>query len=382
MSKRRSKTVKLVSPSRRARRAGMWLVVAVGVAVIVGIATTRSRPPRAHPPVSAQFLPTIENGNPASGPTPDGMVWIPGGEFSMGAQDPSNRNDAVGMQETRDSRPVHRVHVDGFWMDRTEVTNEQFARFVQATGYVTVAEQTPRAEDFPGAPPESLVPGSVVFTPPEHAVPLTSAYQWWSAVTGASWRQPLGPASSIAGKERFPVVHVTYADALAYAQWAGKRLPTEAEWEFAARGGLTGKLFPWGDDLKDGDRWQANTHQGHFPDHDSGADHFTGIAPVAQFPANGYGLHDVGGNVWEWVSDWYRPDYYAGLAAATPVARNPGGPVSSFDPSEPGVQKRVHRGGSFLCTDQYCSRYMVGTRGKGDVNTGTNHLGFRLVKAL
>jgi formylglycine-generating enzyme required for sulfatase activity len=175
-------------------------------------------------------------------------------------------------------------------------------------------------------------------------------------------------------------VHIAYADALAYAQWAGKRLPTEAEWEFAARGGLTGQLFPWGNEFRQGDAWMANSHQGHFPDHDSGADHFIGIAPVAQFPANGYGLYDVAGNVWEWVSDWYRPDYYAQLAATGTVTRNPQGPADSLDPDEPGVKKRVHRGGSFLCTDQYCSRYMVGTRGKGDVGTGTNHLGFRCVK--
>jgi formylglycine-generating enzyme required for sulfatase activity len=270
--------------------------------------------------------------------------------------------------------------VDGFWMDRTEVTNEQFARFVKATGYVTVAEQTPRAEDFPGAPPESLVPGSVVFSPPHHAVPLSDPYQWWSEVRGATWRHPLGPKSSIAGKEHFPVVHIAYADALAYAQWTGKRLPTEAEWEFAARGGLAGQLFPWGDEFESGGRWMANTHQGHFPDHDSGEDSFTGIAPVAQFPPNGYGLYDVAGNVWEWVGDWYRPDYYAELASTGTIARNPRGPAVSLDPDEPGVKKRVHRGGSFLCTDQYCSRYMVGTRGKGDVGTGTNHLGFRCVK--
>jgi formylglycine-generating enzyme required for sulfatase activity len=310
------------------------------------------------------------------------MVWIPGGEFSMGARNPTDEHDAVGMQATTDSRPVHRVLVDGFWMDATEVTNEQFARFVKATGYITVAEQTPRAEDFPGAPPESLVPGSVVFAGPRHPVSLTNPYQWWSEVDGASWRHPFGPKSSIAGKERFPVVHIAYEDALAYARWAGKRLPTEAEWEFAARGGLTGQLFPWGDEFTEGGHAMANTHQGHFPDHDSGQDHFAGIAPVAQFAPNGYGLYDVGGNVWEWVSDWYRPDYYAALAAGATVARNPGGPGTSFDPSEPGTKKRVHRGGSFLCTDQYCSRYMVGTRGKGDVGTGTNHLGFRLVKAL
>jgi formylglycine-generating enzyme required for sulfatase activity len=305
------------------------------------------------------------------------MVWIPGGEFSMGAQDPPDMNDAIGMQATSDSRPIHRVFVDGFWMDKTEVTNQQFAAFVKATGYVTVAERTPRAEDFPGAPPANLMAGSVVFSAPDHPVSLDNHFQWWSYVKRANWRHPIGPDSSIAGKGTFPVVHVAYEDALAYATWAGKRLPTEAEWEFAARGGLTGQVYPWGNEFRRKGQWMANSHQGHFPDHDAGADHFMGIAPVAQFPPNGYGLHDVSGNVWEWVSDWYRPDYYAQLAAAGGITRNPQGPASPFDPSEPGERKRVHRGGSFLCTDQYCSRYMVGTRGKGEVSTGANHLGFR-----
>jgi formylglycine-generating enzyme len=366
---------------RRSRMA--WAVVAIvpiTASVVLALATTRPRPPVVEAPPTALFLPTIENTNPRPGPAPEGMVWIPGGEFSMGAQDPTNVHDVVGMQATTDSRPVHRVYVDGFWMDATEVTNEQFALFVQATGYVTVAERTPRSEDFPGVPPESLVPGSVVFSPPHHAVPLSDPYQWWSAIRGTSWRHPLGPGSSIVGKERLPVLHIAYDDALAYAQWAGKRLPTEAEWEFAARGGMSGQLFPWGDDFRQGSRLMANTHQGHFPEHDTGEDTFAGVAPVAQFPPNGYGLHDVGGNVWEWVSDWYRPDYYGQLAATGRVTRNPQGPADSFDRDEPGVKKRVHRGGSFLCTDQYCSRYMVGTRGKGDIGTGTNHLGFRCVK--
>jgi len=301
----------------------------------------------------------------------------------MGAADPTgtDSND-VGMRATDDSRPVHRVYVDGFWMDKAEVTNRQFAAFVKATGYVTVAERKPRAEDFPGAPPENLVAGSVIFSPPNHAVPLSDHFQWWAYARGASWRHPTGSGSSIAGKEQYPVVHVAYEDALAYAAWAGKRLPTEAEWEFAARGGLSGEVYPWGSELKMRGHWMANTHQGHFPDRDTGEDTYMGVGPVAQFPPNGYGLHDVAGNVWEWASDWYTPDYYAQLAAAGVVARNPQGPSASVDPAEPGVAKRVHRGGSFLCTDQYCSRYMVGTRGKGAVDTGTNHLGFRCVATV
>ena len=329
-------------------------------------------------PASASFLPTLENEGPPPGPAPAGMVWIPGGEFSMGAADPPGTDgNHVGMLATDEARPIHRVFVDGFWMDRTEVANGPFAAFVKATGYVTVAERVPRAEDFPGAPPQNLVPGAVVFSPPGHAVPLDHHHRWWSYVAGASWRQPLGPGSSIQGKDDDPVVQVAYEDAAAYAAWAGRRLPTEAEWEFAARGGLTGQPYAWGSEFRPNGRWMANTHQGHFPDRDEGGDGFAGLAPVARFPANGYGLHDVAGNVWEWVSDWYRPDYYGTLAAAGGVARNPQGPESSYDPSEPGQEKRVHRGGSFLCTEQYCSRYMVGTRSRGAADTGTNHLGFR-----
>ncbi|HWS98391.1 MAG TPA: formylglycine-generating enzyme family protein, partial [Candidatus Methylomirabilis sp.] len=281
---------------------------------------------------------------------------------------------------TKDSRPVHRVYVDGFYMDKTDVTNAEFARFVKATGYVTVAERKPRQEDFPTAPPENLVAGSVVFSPPNRAVPLTDHYQWWSYVHGANWRHPTGPASSIVGKDNYPVVQVAYEDAVAYAKWAGKRLPTEAEWEFAARGGLAGKPFVWGDEFRPNGKWMANTHQGHFPNQDTGEDGHTGIAAVAQYPPNGYGLYDMAGNVWQWTSDWYRPDYYQQLATAGGVARNPQGPTNPWDPDEPTERKKTHRGGSFLCTDQYCSRYVVGTRGKGEVSTGTNHLGFRCVE--
>lgn len=328
---------------------------------------------------AAGFLPTAANTASVPGSPPDGMVWIPGGEFSMGAAD-SPGMDAVGMSATKDSRPIHRVYVDGFFMDTTDVTNAQFAAFVKATGYVTVAERKPRAEDFPGAPPENLVAGSVVFSPPNHPVPLDSQFRWWSYLKGANWRHPLGPGSDLTGKATYPVVHVAYEDADAYAKWAGKRLPTEAEWEFAARGGLSGKPFVWGDDFRRDSQWMANTHQGHFPDHDSGEDGAAGLMPVAQFRPNGYGLYDMAGNAWQWTSDWYRPDYYAQLAAVGGVSRNPQGPDSSFDPTEPGHLKKVQRGGSFLCTDQYCSRYMVGTRGKGDTDTGTNHLSFRCVK--
>jgi formylglycine-generating enzyme required for sulfatase activity len=326
------------------------------------------------------FEPTVENAKPASGIPPPGMVWIPGGEFSMGAADSPEMN-MVGMQATTDSRPIHRVYVDGFWMDTTVVTNAEFATFVGATGYLTIAERAPRAEDFPGAPAENLVAGAVVFSPPNHPVPLNNHLQWWSYVKHANWRHPEGPKSSIAGREQYPVVQVAYDDAVAYATWAGKRLPTEAEWEFAARGGLSGKLYAWGDEFSPGGHVMANTFQGHFPDQDTGDDGYKGLAPVGQFAPNGYGLRDVAGNVWEWTTDWYRPDYYAQLGATGQVARNPRGPETPYDPSEPTEKKRVHRGGSFLCTDQYCSRYMVGTRGKGESSTGTNHLGFRLVKA-
>jgi formylglycine-generating enzyme required for sulfatase activity len=209
-------------------------------------------------------------------------------------------------------------------------------------------------------------------------VELNDHYQWWSYVHGANWRHPTGPDSNIKGREKYPVVQVAYADALAYAKWAGKRLPTEAEWEFAARGGLTGAVYTWGNELTPGGKWMANTYQGSFPNTEKSEDGMTGLAPVEDYPANGYGLFDMAGNVWEWCSDWYRPDYYAQLANT--VSRNPQGPDTPFDPAEPTEKKKVHRGGSFLCNDSYCTRYMIGSRGKGEVTSGSNHLGFRCVK--
>jgi sulfatase modifying factor 1 len=328
----------------------------------------------------AEFAATVPAKTAPAEPAPPGMAWIPGGEFSMGAADPRGRAHG-GPDPMADARPIHRVYVDPFWMDTTEVTNEQFARFVKATHYATVAERKPTRQEFPDAPEENLKAGSVVFTPPAAQVPLDDHYRWWSYVPGASWRHPEGPSSGLEGREAHPVVHVAYEDAAAFAQWAGKRLPTEAEWEFAARGGQSGKLYPWGDELKPGGAWAANVYEGRFPVRgaDSGEDGYAGVAPVAQFAPNGYGLYDVAGNVWEWVSDWYRPDYYATLAGG--VARNPHGPAASFDPAEPREAKRVHRGGSYLCTEQYCTRYMIGTRGKGEVRTGSNHLGFRCARS-
>lgn len=326
------------------------------------------------------FQPTVVGKAPPPGPVPAGMVWVPGGEFSMGCDDP-RASICGGPDAMADARPIHRVRVGGFWMDATEVTNEQFAEFARATGYVTIAERTPKPEDFPGAPPENLVAGSTVYSPTDEPVPLNDFYRWWSYVKGANWRHPLGGRSNIVGRESYPVIHIAYDDAVAYCQWAGKRLPTEAEWEFAARGGKAGEAYTWGADLTPNERWMANIYQGKFPTRggDAGEDGFAGLAPVAQFPANAFGLFDMAGNVWEWCSDWYRPDYYRALAVRGGVADNPQGPDSPYDPAEPTERKRVHRGGSFLCTDQYCTRYMTGSRGKGEISTGSNHLGFRCV---
>ena len=296
---------------------------------------------------------------------PEGMVWVPGGEFWMGDE------------EFPDAKPVHRVHVDGFWMDKTEVTNAQFARFVKEAGYVTVAERPPDPKDFPGVPAEQLKAGSIVFTPPNHAVDLGNHIQWWSYIGGASWRHPEGPESNLDGRENHPVVHVCYDDAVAYAKWAGKRLPTEAEWEFAARGGLERKPYAWGDEQKPGGRWLANIWQGRFPAEHTEEDKFARAAPVGSFPAHPVGLHDIAGNVWEGCADWYRPEHYA-----VSPARNPPGPADSFDPAEPGLPKRVQRGGSFLCSDLYCVRYRPGARGKGEVTSGASHVGFRCVKSV
>ena len=300
----------------------------------------------------------------------EGMVWISGGTFWMGCEN----------CEMPDALPMHVVKVDGFWMDTTPVTNAAFEKFVKATGYLTIAERPPDPKDFPGAPPEMLVPGSAVFTPPHHEVSLDTPLQWWRYGKGASWKQPEGPGSNVVDRQNHPVVHIAWEDAMAYAKWAGKRLPTEAEFEFAARGGLDRNLYSWGNELKPGGKWPANIWQGRFPVENRVEDGYAATSPVRAFPPNGYGLYDVGGNVWQWCSDWYRPDYFASFKSSSTPVDNPIGPDDSFDPQEPGIPKRVQKGGSFLCSDAYCTRYLVGSRGKGATDSGSSNVGFRCVK--
>jgi len=299
-----------------------------------------------------------------------GMVRIPGGKFWMGVE----------SSVLPDAGPDHEVVVRPFWIDRTLVTNEQFAQFVKATHYVTVAERPLNPKEFPGVPASQLKPGSLVFTPPAKQVPLDNPSLWWKYVPGANWRHPYGPNSNLTGLWNHPVVHVAWEDADAYAKWAGKRLPTEAEFEFAARGSLDRQLYAWGDELKPGGKWRANTYQGQFPIQNSAEDGFKRTSPVGAFPGNGYGLYDMTGNVWEWCSDWYRPDAFQPLVGK--VSINPIGPSTGYDPDEPNVPKRVQRGGSFLCSDQYCVRYLVGARGKCDPGTSTCNAGFRCVKSI
>ncbi|MFT3680129.1 MAG: formylglycine-generating enzyme family protein [Ferruginibacter sp.] len=291
------------------------------------------------------------------------MILVTGGNFEMGSN------------EFADSKPVHTVAVNNFWMDEHEVTNAQFAAFVKATNYITLAERPLQQEDFPGVPADRLVAGSAVFVPPARPVSLDDYMQWWHYTPGANWRQPQGPSSSIEGKDNEPVVQVSYEDAAAYAKWAGKRLPTEAEWEYAARAGQPNSKFYWGNELEPGGKWVANIFQGHFPDHNLTEDGYTATAPVKSFPANKFGLYDMDGNVWEWCSDLYRPDYYN-----SSPSKDPKGPADSYDPEEPGVEKHVQRGGSFLCSDEYCIRYKAGSRGKGETGSASNNLGFRCVK--
>ena len=316
----------------------------------------------------------------SAGPSdaPPGMVWIPPGEFTMGSDAPD-----VWPQE----RPAHRVRVGGFWMDQTEVTNAQFAAFVEATGYVTVAERPVDWDEFkkqlppgtPKPPDEALQPGSLVFSPPAGPVPLNDYSAWWAWTVGADWRHPHGPASSIEGRENHPVVHIAWEDAKAYADWAGKQLPNEAQWEYAAKGGSDDTRFAWGQTLRPDDRPMANIWDGAFPHRNTKDDGYLLTAPVKTYPPNGYGLYDTAGNVWEWTADWYRDDRNAVLAKRGGVAVDPAGPDTPSDVQNPRTPVRVVKGGSYLCHADYCESYRPAARRGGAVDTGLQHTGFRCV---
>jgi sulfatase modifying factor 1 len=300
------------------------------------------------------------------------MTWIPGGTFRMGADD-----------HYPEERPVHTVSVDGFWIDTYAVTNTCFREFVRATGYVTVAERMPNADEYPGAKPALLRPGSLVFARPSGRVDLTDFHNWWKYVLGADWRHPRGPNSTIKGRDDYPVVHVAYADVDAYAAWAGKDIPTEAEWEFAARGGLDGATYAWGDELTPGGRHIANTWQGEFPWENLKHDGFETLAPVGSFPANGYGLFDMIGNTWEWTCDWYGPSHADASGKTCCSPRNPRGAseAGSYDNCQPRVRipRKVLKGGSYLCAPNYCRRYRPAARFPEPIDTSTCHVGFRCV---
>jgi formylglycine-generating enzyme required for sulfatase activity len=315
-------------------------------------------------------VPDVRELKSASGATD--MVLIPGGTFRMGSND-----------HYPEERPVHRVTVDDFWIDRTPVTNRQFKEFVRATGHVTVAEQVPDPKDYPGALPHMLYAGSLVFQPTAGPVDLRDWSAWWNFMKGADWRHPAGPGSTVNALDNHPVVHVAYADAAAYAAWAGKELPTEAQWEFAARGGLDGAEYAWGDELAPGGRHMANTWQGEFPHQNRLEDGFARTSPVNAFPANGYGLYDMIGNVWEWTTDWYSERHPDEVAKACCIPENPrGGPeAASYDPCHPEVRipRRVLKGGSHLCAPSYCRRYRPAARHAEPVDTSASHVGFRCV---
>jgi formylglycine-generating enzyme required for sulfatase activity len=304
---------------------------------------------------------------------PPDVVWIPGGTFRMGSED-----------FYPEERPVHEVGVDGFWMDRCTVTNDQFASFVSDTGYLTVAERPLDPKDYPGAPIDNLVPGALLFHKTAGAVDLDNYANWWAWAPGTSWRHPLGPGSPLVGLERHPVVHVAYEDAEAYAHWAGKELPTEAEWEFAARGGLDGQKFTWGDEHFPGGRAMANSWQGEFPWQNLLLDGYEGTSPVGSFPPNGYGLSDMAGNVWEWTSDWFVPRRADEVVKpCCGPATNPriASPDKSYDPAQPQfrIPRKVVKGGSHLCAPNYCLRYRPAARQPQMVDTGMSHIGFRCI---
>jgi formylglycine-generating enzyme len=311
------------------------------------------------------------NAAPRVCPFPD-MVWVPGGTFRMGSD-----------EHYAEERPAHEVTVRGFWMDRYPVTNARFARFVEATGFTTFAERRPNPADYPHAPPEMLYAGSLVFAQPAGPVDLTDAGNWWKYAEGAQWRAPYGRGSSVDVLQDHPVVHVTFADAEAFGTWEGKVLPTEAEWEFAARGGLDAAVYAWGDEFQPNDRHMANTWQGEFPWEQLGLDGYKRTSPVSAFPPNAYGIYDMIGNVWEWTTDWYNPGHARENATPCCIPVDPRGPKeeTSYDPDQPDsrIPRRVLKGGSHLCAPNYCQRYRPAARYPEPVDTSTSHVGFRCI---
>jgi formylglycine-generating enzyme len=324
---------------------------------------------------NAHFSDVASDSGAAPTPSPEpfpGMVWIPGGTFQMGSD-----------KHYPEERPAHHVSVDGFWIDRHPVTNARFETFVVATNHVTFAEIPPDPRDYPGALPDMLYAGSLVFVKPNGPVDRRNVGNWWQYMRGADWRHPQGPRSSIHGKSDHPVVHVSFADAEAFARWEGKELPTEAEWEFAARGGLDGATYAWGDEFFPQERPMANTWQGEFPWSNLVTDGYEGTSPVGVFPSNGYGLYDMIGNVWEWTTDWYEPRHPADAMKACCIPRNPRGGVetASYDPSQPEIRipRKVLKGGSHLCAPNYCRRYRPAARFPEPIDTSTCHVGFRCI---
>src|SRR5471032_2232966 len=360
------------------RKLLLWGALLVILPAAVGAAVSWAVTSRASPHQHIVY------GDGTRGPL--AMAWIPAGQFEMGSDS---------KQAQANERPAHKVRVHGFWMDRHHVTNAEFAKFVAATGYVTTAEKKPDWESLkvqlpPGTPqpPDSaMVAGAMVFVGTTQPVPLEDYSRWWRYVPGANWRHPTGPDSNIIGKDDHPVVQVSYEDAQAYAKWAGKRLPTEAEWEFAARGGLEQATYAWGNQFAPNGKQMANVWQGQepqsFPVVSPKAGGALGTSPVGTFPANGYGLSDMTGNAWQWVADWYRADQFRREAVSTAAIDNPAGPRESWDPADQGVPvdapKRVTRGGSFLCNETYCLSYRPSARRGTDPYNSMSHLGFRLV---
>jgi formylglycine-generating enzyme len=304
-------------------------------------------------------------------PPAKNMIWIPGDTFLMGSND-----------HYEEEAPAHLVQVNGFWIDRYLVSNSQFQKFVKETRYITLAERPANPEDYPGAQPDLLQPSSIVFTKPSRPVDKQNHYNWWTYIPGASWRHPEGPGSSIKGREKHPVVHIAFEDAWAYAQWIGKDLPSEAEWELAARGGLEAAEFAWGSELHPQGRMMANTWQGEFPVENTRQDGYERTSPVGVFPANGYGLYDMIGNVWEWTTDWYQEHRQIKKSSCCKVVNPRGGELTgSYDPRQPEIKipRKVTKGGSFLCAPSYCRRYRPAARMAQPIDTSTCHLGFRCI---